>query len=682
SFTLNFLRSIIIYSMHQMAPPPLSPVSENALYEPNPRKRFRMPSYSSGATNVTMQEHTVGREERADVLGRHRGFRGCTIWFTGLSGAGKTTVSFALEKTLTQMGIPCYGLDGDNVRHGLCKNLGFSKEERSENIRRVAEVARLFADAGMVTLASFISPFRADRDSAREIHKSSDLPFFEVYVDAPLEVCESRDPKDLYKKARKGQVQGMTGIDSAYEPPVNADLVLHSGRDSAEECMNAVLEFLVRKEVIPEKAFSCLAPPVRELIVSPSLRSTLEMELRGMEHEVKLNLVQFQWLQILAEGWASPLYGFMRERQYLQALHFGQMLDLKRKCIFPGEESVEGEEDEDAFPMDGPLNQSLPIVLTLTAQEKELIMRDGEVAPAIALSYEGRRVAVLKKGEIFEHRRKERAARQFGCMDERHPGVAQVLNAGEYCLGGDIEVLDRISFNDGLDKFRFTPMELRKILAEKKADAVFVFQLRNPIHNGHALLMRETRAKLLEKYRNPILLLHPLGGWTKDDDVPLEVRIRQHEAVIEEGLLGADWTVLSIFPSPMMYAGPTEVQWHARARLAAGVHTYIVGRDPAGIADPASESGDALYEVTHGAKVLSMAPGLSHLNVVPFRVAAYDKKNGRMSMFDGTRKEDFEFISGTKMRGLARDGLTPPDGFMAPKAWEILAAHYREKASH
>ncbi|GMS96130.1 hypothetical protein PENTCL1PPCAC_18305, partial [Pristionchus entomophagus] len=669
--------------MHQMAPPPLSPVSENSqpLGDVNPRKRIRISSYSMGATNVTMQEHTVGRDQRADVLGRHEGFRGCTIWFTGLSGAGKTTVSFALEKALTQMGIPCYGLDGDNVRHGLCKNLGFTKEERAENIRRVAEVSKLFADAGMVTLASFISPYRADRDSAREIHKSNGLPFFEVYVDAPLEVCESRDPKDLYKKARKGLVQGMTGVDGVYEAPEKADLVLHSGQESAEECVNAVLDFLLKEGVIPEKALSSFAPPVRQLIVSPSIKSTVEEELNGLECEVKLDLVKLQWLQILAEGWATPLYGFMRERQYLQSLHFGQMLDLKRKCIFPGEEDEEGETGEDSFPMDGPLNQSLPIVLTLTQKEKEHVTRDGKVAPAIALSYEGRRIAVLRNGEIFEHRRKERAARQFGSIDERHPGVAQVLNAGEFCLGGDIEVLDRISFNDGLDKFRFTPMELRRILDEKKADAVFVFQLRNPIHNGHALLMRETRAKLLEKYSNPILLLHPLGGWTKDDDVPLEVRIRQHEAVIEEELLGADWTGLSIFPSPMMYAGPTEVQWHARARLAAGVHTYIVGRDPAGIADPASPSGDALYEVTHGAKVLSMAPGLSHLNVVPFRVAAYDKKAGQMAMFDASRKEDFDFISGTKMRGLARNGETPPHGFMAPKAWEILAAHYREKSN-
>ena len=175
-------------------------------------------SVCSGSTNVYRQEHKAGREDRAAVLGQHGGFRGCTLWFTGLSGAGKTTISFELEKTLIQLGVPAYGLDGDNVRHGLCKNLGFSKHDRSENIRRVAEVSKLFAGMGVVSLVSFISPYRHDRDEARRIHEEENIPFLEVYVNTPLDVCESRDPKglllalfifidlipDLYKKARAG----------------------------------------------------------------------------------------------------------------------------------------------------------------------------------------------------------------------------------------------------------------------------------------------------------------------------------------------------------------------------------------------------------------------------------------------------------------------------------------------
>lgn len=144
---------------------------------------------------------------------------------------------------------------------------------------------------------------------------------------------------------------------------------------------------------------------------------------------------------------------------------------------------------------------------------------------------------------------------------------------------------------------------------------------------------------------------------------------------MEEGVLDPKSTVLAIFPSPMMYAGPTEVQWHAKARMSTGANFYIVGRDPAGMPHPKTKVD--LYEPTHGAKVLTMAPGLTQLEIIPFRVAAYDKVAGRMAFFEPERKEDFEFISGTKMRSLARSGEQPPNGFMAPKAWKVLSQYYQ-----
>ncbi|CAJ0931414.1 unnamed protein product, partial [Mesorhabditis belari] len=640
-------------------------------------KRMRLSDYSAGATNVTFQQHKIGREERAQIMGKHPGFRGCTIWFTGLSGAGKTTVAFALEKALTQLGLPCYGLDGDNVRHGLCRNLGFNMGDRSENIRRVAEVAKLMADAGMVCLASFISPFRADRDQARKIHDAEGLRFIEVYVNTPLEICETRDPKKLYKKARAGELPGFTGIDSAYEPPETPDLLVQTENRSEAETVHQVLHYLYDLGILPQKAMDeLMTSPVRELIVNDvSIRSTLNTQAQALA-KVELQHIDVEWLQVLSEGWGTPLGGFMRERQYLQALHFGQLLDLKHKCAFPGDND---DGAQDPYPMLDSVNQSIPIVLPITLEQKQTITAaDGTILPEVALVYKGKVLAILKEGEVFDHRKEERVCRQFGCADARHPTIDLIKKSGDFCLGGDLQVLERITYNDGLDSYRRTPNELRQIFDQKGADAVFVFQLRNPIHNGHALLMRDTREKLLKKYKNPMLLLHPLGGWTKDDDVPLPVRIEQHQAVIEEGILDPAWTVLSIFPSPMLYAGPTEVQWHARARIAAGVHTYIVGRDPAGIQNP--ENGDFLYHPEHGAKVLSMAPGLSHLSILPFRVAAYDKSVGRMAFFDPKRKEEFEFISGTKMRGLARSGQTPPDGFMAPKAWTVLASYYKKLA--
>jgi 3'-phosphoadenosine 5'-phosphosulfate synthase len=170
-------------------------------------------------------------------------------------------------------------------------------------------------------------------------------------------------------------------------------------------------------------------------------------------------------------------------------------------------------------------------------------------------------------------------------------------------------------------------------------------------------------------------LLHPLGGWTKEDDVPLAVRIKQHQAVLEEKVLDPETTVMAIFPSPMLYAGPTEVQWHAKARVSAGATFYIVGRDPAGIPHPDTKKD--LYEPTHGSKVLQMAPGLTQLEIVPFKVAAYNTRLGRMDFFNPEEKGDYEFISGTKMRHLAKTGQQPPDGFMAPKAWKVLSNYYK-----
>ena len=168
--------------------------------------------------NVVWHAGAVARQDRPSV--------GVTVWFTGLSGSGKSTVAAECERRLVDAGRPAYLLDGDNLRHGLNDDLGFSAEDRSENIRRVSEVARLFADAGVVALVPVISPYRADRERAREIHEALGLRFVEVFVDTPLELCEQRDPKGLYAKARAGEIIGFTGIDDPYEAPDHPDLRL------------------------------------------------------------------------------------------------------------------------------------------------------------------------------------------------------------------------------------------------------------------------------------------------------------------------------------------------------------------------------------------------------------------------------------------------------------------------
>lgn len=199
------------------------------------------------ATNVHWHEGEVTRDDRAKLLGQ----RGATLWFTGLSGSGKSTVAVALEKALHAQGRLVYRLDGDNVRMGINKNLGFSAEDRAENIRRIGEVAKLFVDAGVIVLSSFVSPYRADRDQVRQLHDESGMAFIEVFVDVPLAEAEKRDPKGLYKKARAGQIKNFTGIDDPYEAPNAAELVLPSHEMSLEQEVDALLQLLRERQILP-----------------------------------------------------------------------------------------------------------------------------------------------------------------------------------------------------------------------------------------------------------------------------------------------------------------------------------------------------------------------------------------------------------------------------------------------
>ena len=196
--------------------------------------------------DVVWHEHGVPRETRWTAAGLH----GATVWLTGLSGSGKSTVAGEIERQLLARGVATYSLDGDNLRHGLNGDLGFSTADRVENVRRVAEVARLLADAGFVVLVPVISPYRAGRDHARQLHHDADLTFLEVFVDAPLDVCEARDPKGLYARARAGEVKGFTGIDDPYEPPAHPDLVIATNRQPAEELAGLVVALLTERGVV------------------------------------------------------------------------------------------------------------------------------------------------------------------------------------------------------------------------------------------------------------------------------------------------------------------------------------------------------------------------------------------------------------------------------------------------
>lgn len=196
---------------------------------------------------IVWHHHKITKQQRSERLKQLPRI----LWFTGLSGAGKSTLAGALEEKLFAMGYQVYLLDGDNVRHGLCEDLGFSDQDREENIRRIGEVGKLMLDAGLIVLAAFISPFKKDREIVRDLVEPNE--FIEVFVNAPLSVCEQRDPKGLYKRARSGEIKNFTGIDSAYEPPDSPEITINTDQQEFNLSLEMILEFLKEHDVLTEK---------------------------------------------------------------------------------------------------------------------------------------------------------------------------------------------------------------------------------------------------------------------------------------------------------------------------------------------------------------------------------------------------------------------------------------------
>ncbi|KAF2310096.1 hypothetical protein GH714_006526 [Hevea brasiliensis] len=273
--------------------------------------------------------------------------------------------------------------------------------------------------------------------------------------------------------------------------------------------------------------------------------------------KVRLTKIDVEWVHMISEGWASPMRGFMRENEYLQSLHFNSLRMADGTVV----------------------NMSLPIVLAIDDETKGSIGSSKNVA---LVTPDGDLIGILRSIEIYKHDNEERIARTWGTTAPGLPYVEECITpAGNWLIGGDLEVLKPIKYNDGLDHYRLPPQQLRKEFDRRQADVVFAFQLRNPVP--------------------------------------------------EDGVLDPKTTIVSIFPSPMHYAGPTEVQWLAKARINAGANFYIV--------------------------------------------AAYDTMARKMAFFDPSRSQDFLFISGTKMRTYARNGENPPDGFMCPGGWKVLVQY-------
>lgn len=319
---------------------------------------------------------------------------------------------------------------------------------------------------------------------------------------------------------------------------------------------------------------------------APRVSKSLIEEMTDAEHaefkklpSIELDdIQQVQCISTISEGWAYPLNRFMNEQELIESMNMNTITDAD------GERHI----------------QSVPITQYVTKDQMEALKDEKK----IALTWKGDVLAVIEDPEFFDNRVEEISTKTFGTRSANHPFIARMEQQGEYLVSGaKMRFTQRIKYNDDLDQYRLLPAEIKKIADERGADAVYAFQVRNPLHNGHCLLLKDTREQLIKQgFKNPILLLHPLGGWQKDDDVPLDYRMRQYQALLDDGTLNPEHVILGIWPSPMYYSGPNEVLWHASSRVNAGISHFITGRDPAGMAHP--EKDEDLYDHWHGQRLL------------------------------------------------------------------------------
>lgn len=640
--------------------------------------------------------------------------KGATLWMTGCSGAGKTTIATALEeKLIKEYGKHVYRLDGDNLRTGINRDLGFSESDRAESVRRTGELATLFSDSGVITLVGLISPYRKDRDMVRERHEQQNIPFYEIFLDVPVDELKNRDPKGQYARVESGELKHFTCIDDPYEEPLKPEITLKTHELKIEESVNMLFQQLERDGILigPPKVLpdSSLPNPdgdeIVDLHVPEHLVAQRKEEAKTLP-QVLINNIDLNWLQVIGEGWAAPLKGFMREGALLETLHFNSIL-TDTFNITGNKDRIHSKTQFSNFPETLPPNRismSVPITLSITSFTKDLIEKYSSGAEAVALVTQmGKTVAILRNPEIYNNRKEEIVTRMFGVIDMDHPYIHHIYSGGDYLIGGEVELLERIKYNDGLDVWRKTTKELYAEFQAKNADTVYAFQTRNPTHAGHAYLMKSAGEDLKKNggYKNPVLWLSPLGGWTKPDDVPLDVRVKQHEEVLNSGTshpggLDPDTTVMAIWPAPMVYAGPTEVEFHAKSRRNAGASYFVVGRDPAGMKgspNAVAHPDDDLYDGNHGRYVLQNSPGIGNMKMLSFVKVMYDVTDNVMKVPDESRMDDFISISGSKMRLLARNGASlcspdhiptdlveancVPSGFMVPKGWDLVVDYYK-----
>ena len=545
--------------------------------------------------------------------------KGFVVWFTGLSGAGKSTIATALQAELSRRGRHSELLDGDEVRTHLSKGLGFSKEDRDTNIRRIGYVARLIARSGGVAITAAISPYREVRDELR----GQTPGFVEVFVRAPLDTLVERDTKGLYRKAIAGEIANFTGVSDPYEEPLRPEVTCDTSVESVEQSVTKVLDKLERLGYLQRRPFDRL-PSDDEL-------AELRAEARRLP-QLQVGQRELSDIFMLGAGALSPLDGFLGREDYESVVAQGRLA--------------------------GGAPFTIPIVLRTD---------DVPAADQVGLFIGDKPVGILEIAEAYEADPGREALAVYGTDDDAHPGVRLLKDSGRWAVGGAVIALARPT--SGFPDYDLTPAQVREVKAQRGWRTMVGFQTRNPVHRAHEYLQKVA----LESIDG--LLLHPLVGETKSDDIPAAVRMRCYEELLA-GYFPADRVLLSTNPAWMRYAGPKEAVFHAIVRRNYGCTHFIVGRDHAGVGS---------YYDTYAAHRIfdDYTPGELGIEILRFEHTFYCSACGGMA---STRtcphpKELHQTLSGTAVRKLLDEGADLPPEFTRPEVARVLLDATREEAT-
>ncbi|MFC2094809.1 sulfate adenylyltransferase [Candidatus Bipolaricaulota bacterium] len=554
---------------------------------------------------------------------------GFVLWFTGLSASGKTTLAKSVERELIERGIHnVQRLDGDIVRQDLTRDLGFSKEDRDENIRRITFVAELLSNNGVATMCSFISPYRNARANARARCNN----FIEVYVECPMDTLVERDPKGLYKKALAGEIKGFTGVDDPYEAPESPEIVVHTGSETVEQSTHVIVSYLEANGLLS-------MGEDRSITSSASSAAPTDLVNRIAEHpenlpkpngpSIELSSAHLCELDAIGCGLYSPLTGFMTEVEYERVVEAMRLPDGTVWAI--------------------PVTLPVPIAVVEDIKHGMILSLCDE---------DGTGYGLIEVKDVFLRDLEKEAAAVYGTTDPAHPGVSRLLAESKAVVGGDIHLLKRAPISQ--HSLNRDPAETREAFADKGWQTVVAFQTRNPIHRAHEYLQKCA----LEMVDG--LFINPLIGETKPGDIPADVRMKCYEEVLA-GYYPEDRTLLGTFPIPMRYAGPREALHHAICRRNYGCTHIIIGRDHAGVGD---------YYGTYDAQQIFDRFAPSELGITPlkFEHAFYCKTCGQMASQKTCPhgKEHHVFLSGTKVREMLTDGTSIPEEFTRPEIADIL----------